>query len=374
MVVALIAAIFASLNSLGPMLPQYATRATELWQGFLHWVKSMGLGNLQDLSNAPNAAIRGVISPVFTSLGGFFTDFALIIVFLIFLLLEPPAARSSLRKKIDDSVSRYIILKSLICLFVSVFVYFTMLILQFPLALLIALLTFVLTFLPNVGPALAVLLPVPIAVLDVNISIAQDVFAILIPALVHLSGESGSNSPSPRPLSGPHAPGRTERQPPAEGRAPGLRRSSVGNLLEPRLFGKQFNLSPVILLFSLGLWFVLWGVAGAVLAIPLTSTLRIVSGYLMQNGMGLPYTAALHQILEGRPIDLGLSPEEIARARATFAPGAEEGRPSVKSEIMAQVGAVGQQGKSLVSSGVEKSSSLIEKLPFFGKKPEAEKE
>jgi len=240
-----------------------------------------------------------------------------------------------LRKKIDDSVSRYIILKSLICLFVSVFVYFTMLILQFPLALLIALLTFVLTFLPNVGPALAVLLPVPIAVLDVNISIAQDVFAILIPALVHLS---------------------------------------VGNLLEPRLFGKQFNLSPVILLFSLGLWFVLWGVAGAVLAIPLTSTLRIVSGYLMQNGMGLPYTAALHQILEGRPIDLGLSPEEIARARATFAPGAEEGRPSVKSEIMAQVGAVGQQGKSLVSSGVEKSSSLIEKLPFFGKKPEAEKE
>ena len=50
----------------------------------------------------------------------------------------------------------------------------------------------------------------------------------------------------------------------------------VGNVLEPKMVGKQVNLSPFVVLVALSLWTSLWGVAGAVLAIPLTSIITII--------------------------------------------------------------------------------------------------
>ena len=50
----------------------------------------------------------------------------------------------------------------------------------------------------------------------------------------------------------------------------------VGNGLEPKMIGKKVNLSPFVVLVSLGLWTSLWGVAGSILAIPLTSILAII--------------------------------------------------------------------------------------------------
>jgi predicted PurR-regulated permease PerM len=50
----------------------------------------------------------------------------------------------------------------------------------------------------------------------------------------------------------------------------------VGNYLEPRMIGRQLNLSPLVVIVSLIFWTTLWGVAGAILAIPMTSVLVIV--------------------------------------------------------------------------------------------------
>ncbi|TCM65042.1 putative PurR-regulated permease PerM [Acinetobacter calcoaceticus] len=52
----------------------------------------------------------------------------------------------------------------------------------------------------------------------------------------------------------------------------------TGNILEPKMIGKQINLSPFVVLVSLSLWSSLWGVAGAILAVPLTSILVIILG------------------------------------------------------------------------------------------------
>ncbi len=49
----------------------------------------------------------------------------------------------------------------------------------------------------------------------------------------------------------------------------------VGNYLEPRLIGKQLNMSPLIILLSLSVFSTLWGLAGAILAVPLTSIIAI---------------------------------------------------------------------------------------------------
>ncbi|MEO1198776.1 MAG: AI-2E family transporter [Pseudomonadota bacterium] len=50
----------------------------------------------------------------------------------------------------------------------------------------------------------------------------------------------------------------------------------VGNVLEPRMIGRQLNLSPFIVLVALSLWTALWGLPGAILAIPMTSMMAIV--------------------------------------------------------------------------------------------------
>ncbi|WP_113911381.1 AI-2E family transporter [Roseovarius dicentrarchi] len=50
----------------------------------------------------------------------------------------------------------------------------------------------------------------------------------------------------------------------------------VGNIVEPRLIGRRVNLSPFVVLVSLAVWSALWGLAGALLAVPLTSILSIV--------------------------------------------------------------------------------------------------
>jgi predicted PurR-regulated permease PerM len=51
----------------------------------------------------------------------------------------------------------------------------------------------------------------------------------------------------------------------------------VGNVLEPRWIGRQLNMSPFVVLVALSIWGALWGIPGAILAIPMTSILIIVT-------------------------------------------------------------------------------------------------
>ncbi len=50
----------------------------------------------------------------------------------------------------------------------------------------------------------------------------------------------------------------------------------VGNFLEPRLVGNSVNLSGFMVLFSLTIWTAMWGLAGTILAIPLTAVVMII--------------------------------------------------------------------------------------------------
>lgn len=50
----------------------------------------------------------------------------------------------------------------------------------------------------------------------------------------------------------------------------------VGNFIEPRMVGRTVNMSPFVVLASLTLWSALWGVPGAILAIPMTAVIMII--------------------------------------------------------------------------------------------------
>jgi predicted PurR-regulated permease PerM len=55
-----------------------------------------------------------------------------------------------------------------------------------------------------------------------------------------------------------------------------LAQIAVGNFLDPWLMGRQLNLSRLVILVSLSFWTMIWGIPGAILAIPMTSMITIV--------------------------------------------------------------------------------------------------
>jgi AI-2 transport protein TqsA len=50
----------------------------------------------------------------------------------------------------------------------------------------------------------------------------------------------------------------------------------LGSILEPRMLGRELNLSPLVILISVVVWAGLWGVPGMFLAVPLTATAQII--------------------------------------------------------------------------------------------------
>ncbi len=53
----------------------------------------------------------------------------------------------------------------------------------------------------------------------------------------------------------------------------------IGSLLEPRLMGSSLNLSPIVILLSLGLWGSIWGIPGMFLCVPITVIMVIIFSY-----------------------------------------------------------------------------------------------
>lgn len=48
------------------------------------------------------------------------------------------------------------------------------------------------------------------------------------------------------------------------------------NILEPKFAGAKLKLSPLVILLSLFLWFWIWGIVGMILAVPITSIIKII--------------------------------------------------------------------------------------------------
>ena len=96
-------------------------------------------------------------------------------------------------------------------------------------------LTFILNFIPVIGSVIAVLLPLPIAVLQFP-ELTQILIIILLPSVVHII---------------------------------------IGNILEPKIFGEAFGLHPITIILSLIFWGMIWGIIGVLLAAPITAIIKI---------------------------------------------------------------------------------------------------
>lgn len=50
----------------------------------------------------------------------------------------------------------------------------------------------------------------------------------------------------------------------------------LGSIIEPKLIGRRLNISPLVVLVALSVWTAIWGIPGAILAVPMTAMLAII--------------------------------------------------------------------------------------------------
>ena len=213
----------------------------------------LGLENANVLS--PEVMSRFKLDSIFLRLLESFTSLVgntlLIIIYLIFLLLEQHLFGKKLRliftgksamvmavniEKIKRTIESYILLKTLISLLTGLLSYVIMRIIGVDFALFWAFLIFLLNYIPNIGSMIATLFPALLCLVQ---------FDTLAPALIVFFGI-------------------------------GTVQFAVGNLLEPRIFGKSLNLSALTVILALTFWGMIWGIIGMFLCVPITVALLII--------------------------------------------------------------------------------------------------
>ena len=181
----------------------------------------------------------------------FISNAVLVMIFLVFMLLAKPYANDKLRAAfsparadafiaITNTISRQIgvYLGSLcvISLVTGLLVWGVLEWMGIEFAFTWGLLAFLLNFIPTIGSIVASLPPVLMAVVQHY----PDLWPAAGVALVLLAIQM-----------------------------------TLGNLVAPKIYGDRLNLSPVVILLFLVFWGWLWGVVGALLAVPLAAAIQI---------------------------------------------------------------------------------------------------
>lgn len=221
----------------------YQLRFTEMSDSWLTGLASFGLlpeskeeRLASFVANIPLFAMMRSVAE--TAIQGI-SDTFLIGIFVIFLLggsTRFTLPKEGLWGRIDRGIRSYLITKTIVSIAVGFLSWAVLAIFKLDMAPMFGFLAFLLNFIPNIGSTMATLLPLPVAILQYGEAIPV-LSVILIPAFVHFV---------------------------------------IGNIIEPKLLGHNLDLHPITVLLTLMFWGLIWGVAGMILATPLTVVIKII--------------------------------------------------------------------------------------------------
>lgn len=181
---------------------------------------------------------------------GFTRDLVIVLIYMIFIFAEARLFRRKIfaiagerredaRRVLEHvawGIQRYLLVKTFISLMTGGLCYLLLLLLKVPYAPLLGLLTFLLNFIPTFGSIIA-------GILATLVALAAH--PTWVPALWTALGYGAVNM-------------------------------VLGNYLDPKIVGRELNLSPLVIVVSVVVWAGVWGVAGAFLAVPITSALQVI--------------------------------------------------------------------------------------------------
>ena len=146
--------------------------------------------------------------------------------------------KTSLSTEIEKQISYYLLIKIFVSLLAAITTWIILKITGTELAGMFAVLTFVLNFIPNIGPFIATALPMPVLFLQYGFD-WHIIAALLLLTTAHFI---------------------------------------IGNVLETKWLGKGMDLNPLVVIACLIFWALVWGIMGALLAVPLTSIIKMILG------------------------------------------------------------------------------------------------
>ena len=95
-----------------------------------------------------------------------------------------------------------------------------------------------------------------------------------------------------------------------------------GNLITPKIMGERFGLHPVVIMFSVLVFAVLFGFVGLLIAVPLTAVLKVVADLLLEQYRKCDFFVCIDDE-EGAGMDVPVSASTPATGMESEAPAAE---------------------------------------------------
>ena len=215
--------------------------------------------------------VQGQMLQFAGSLSSFLSYSVLIMIFVFFLLCGGESKSRNgpnpILQEVESQIRQYLFMKTVISAVTGFAFGLVLWLFGVPLAIVFGLLTFLLNFIPNIGPLIGTVAPIPFLVLNSEMSPTSAIVCfVLIAAIQFVSG----------------------------------------NVIETRWMGKSFDVSPVFLLLALMFFGLVWGIIGMFLATPIVSIVKII---LYQNPSSRPIAelmagrwevpASLHQVEAG---------------------------------------------------------------------------
>ncbi len=217
---------------------------------------AMGLFGVKELPSFAQIVHDVDLEPIAASVGGALSNAAsqllFVFIYTIFLLAEQGSfpkkllALSKNRRQytqlnktfsnINESVKTYISIKTAICLAAATLAFLVMSLFGLDYAVFWAFLIFLLNYIPTFGSMIGTLLPAVFALLQFDDPTPIVGMALLIYLLQFF----------------------------------------LANFVEPKLMGNTLNISTMVVLLSLSLWGLIWGVAGMIFSVPITVIIIIV--------------------------------------------------------------------------------------------------
>ena len=193
---------------------------------------------MKEATELVDAFVRDGISVVLQAFLSLVSTSIVVLIYVFFLLLGKPAyAQTGTMREIDSQIRGYLSLKTLISIGTGAVFGITLRLFGVPMALSFGVLAFLLNFIPNIGPIVASLLPIPLILLDPSGNILWMVSVIAATSTIQVIS---------------------------------------GNVVEPKLMGNSSDLHPVSILLGLMFWGMMWGIIGMFLATPVTAAIKIV--------------------------------------------------------------------------------------------------
>ena len=242
------AQIGSSFSNFLDQLPLFQSSIREQVLELSAYLRSKGFSGTQKLllDYVKPEVLLKLTANLLSGLSSVLSDLALVLLTVTFILLEVSSFPIKLRAVLGDpkqkfpkftefvnDMKRYMVIKTLLSLATGVLIAFWLYILDVDYPILWGFIAFLLNYIPNIGSFVAAIPALILAFIQFGIGSVVLVTAGYI--VVNFI---------------------------------------IGNVIEPRLMGRKFGLSTLVVFLSLIFWGSLLGFIGAILSIPLTMTLK----------------------------------------------------------------------------------------------------